>query len=135
MEGQIPMTGPGDLTGVPLVEMELEREEQEDELYSSDDRPEDYLHRFSQVEGMHLQGREGNDAGRLDDFIVHDENWNIMYAVVDVGGMLPGKKVLVSPSLMNFTEWANGKIVVDISEETIRESPEFHLEQLDEEEE
>jgi hypothetical protein len=52
-----------------------------------------------------------------------------------VGGMLPGKKVLVSPSLMNFTEWANGKIVVDISEETIRESPEFHLDQLDEEEE
>jgi hypothetical protein len=131
-EKTIPTTGPGDLTGVPLAEMEIDTEQQQEQMAeeSSDTNAGSGLRRFQEVVGFSLQTRDGNELGQLDDLIVNDENWAIMYAIVDLGGLLPGKKVLVSPSLITYFDWERQEFEIDLTQETVQQSPEFDYDML-----
>lgn len=132
-EKTIPTTGPGDLTGVPLSEMEVDLEDQEEQISGSEEEYYDNLKRFDGVLGFRLQTRTGEDLGRLEDFIVQDDDWKIMYAVVTLGGLLPSKRVLVSPSQMEEINPNTGEIVVSLKAQTIASSPEYSEEMLTDE--
>jgi hypothetical protein len=69
------------------------------------------------------------EVGSLKDFIVDDQEWVIRYLVVDTGSLLPGKKVLVSPSWMDRLDFNRHRMHLDLRKETIREAPEFDPEQ------
>ncbi|MGE5138284.1 MAG: PRC-barrel domain-containing protein, partial [Rudaea sp.] len=70
------------------------------------------------------------EIGHLEDLIFDEESFRINYLVVDTGGWLGGKKVIVPPSWVKDVEWSTGGIPVDLARETIKNSPEFDLESI-----
>ena len=70
---------------------------------------------------------QGSDEaiGRIDDFIVDDETWEVRYLVIDTSPWWFGKKVLVSPHWATRVSWDESKVHVDLSREKIRNSPEW----------
>ncbi len=131
----VPNTLPGDLTAVPLIDMELDREEKEGEQAlipetgttgPETDQPNDRLRSTQALFGDTIHTTNDNRAaGKLFDIVTQSENWNILYLVVDTGGLLSGKKVLVSPNWVRKIDEAGSRIYVNLKQETIQNSPEF----------
>jgi hypothetical protein len=126
----VPNTRPGDLTSVPLIEMELDKEQQIEadmipQTGSGEDQP--HLRNTREILGYTIYAENSNsNAGKLDDLIANGEDWNLLYLVADTGGLLsPGKKVLVSPQWVDAVDEEHSRIVLNLKEETIRNSPEF----------
>jgi uncharacterized protein YrrD len=76
------------------------------------------------VGGYHIQAKDG-EIGHVDDFIIDDETWAIRYLVVDTRNWWPGKKVLVSPQWIERVSWDQKKVFINLSCETIKQSPEY----------
>jgi uncharacterized protein YrrD len=81
------------------------------------------------VTGHHIQALDG-EIGHVDDFIIDDETWAIRYLIVDTHNWWPGKKVLVSPQWIESVSWSESKVFINLSRETIKQSPEFTEESL-----
>jgi uncharacterized protein YrrD len=86
-----------------------------------------HLRSTRSVSGHHIQATDG-EVGHVDDFVIDDETWTIRYLVVDTHNWLPGKKVLVSPHWIDRVSWGDRKVFVALSRETIKNSPEYALE-------
>jgi hypothetical protein len=67
----------------------------------------------------------GGEIGQVSDFLIDDKNWEIRYFLIDTGKWLPGKKVLISPQWIDEINWLDGKVVVQLSREAIKEAPEY----------
>jgi len=76
------------------------------------------------VTGYHIQAGDG-EIGHVEDFIVDDEAWSLRYIVVDTRNWLPGRKVLVSPQWAETVDWAEEKLWLDLSTDSIKNSPEY----------
>ena len=61
----------------------------------------------------------------MEDFIVDDENWAILFLVVDTRNWLSGRKVLLSPQWIKRVEWADSSVHFDLTRESVKTSPEF----------
>jgi stress response protein YsnF len=111
------------------IQQEVEEEEamaevekREEEIIEEEE--DSHLQSLEDVTGYHIHATDGQ-IGHLDDLIVDDENWAIRYMAVDTRNWLPGKKVLVSPHWIEKVSWADSEVYVDLSRETVRNSPEF----------
>jgi hypothetical protein len=90
-----------------------------------------HLQRFGTIRGHVLRSPDGR-AGRLDDFIVNDENWALFFMVVETGGVLEGnKQVLLPPSWVGAI--ADGELTVELSKETVQKSRPYEPERLNDE--
>jgi uncharacterized protein YrrD len=76
------------------------------------------------VSGHHIQAADG-EIGHVDDFIIDDEVWAIRYLVIDTRNWWPGKKILISPQWIERVSWDEAKVFVNLSRETIKQSPEY----------
>ena len=76
------------------------------------------------VTGYYIEATDG-DIGHVDDFIVDTSEWVIRYLVIDTRNWWPGKKVLVSPEWINRVSWADSRVYVDMSKESIKSAPEY----------
>jgi hypothetical protein len=76
------------------------------------------------VKSYHIHANDG-EIGHVEDFIVDDDKWNLCYFMVDTHNWLPGKKVLIMPSWIDHIDWSESKVYVDVSRESIKNSPEF----------
>jgi len=76
------------------------------------------------VTGRHLEANNGS-IGHIADFLIDDETWAIRYLVIDTRNYWPGKKVLISPKWIESLSWEESKIVVNLSKESIKLSPEY----------
>ena len=88
-----------------------------------------HLRSTREVTGYHLQDAVG-EIGHIKDFIVDDESWSIRYLVVDTRNWWPGKKVLISPHWIERISWSESKVFVSLTQETIRNSPEYSEDKL-----
>jgi uncharacterized protein YrrD len=88
-----------------------------------------YLRSSHSVTGHIVEASDG-EIGHVDDFILDDESWAVRYLVVDTGNWWPGKRVLVSPRWIESVSWDKSKVFVDLSRETIRQSPEYDEQSL-----
>jgi hypothetical protein len=70
------------------------------------------------------------EIGHIEDFIIDDETWAIRYLIINTGNWWPGKKVLVSPQWIERVSWSESKAFVNLSRDTIKESPEYTEESL-----
>jgi len=95
--------------------------EESDKAETVDDS---HLRSTKAVLSYHIQARDG-EAGHLEDFIIDDEKWTIDYMVVDTRNWLPGKKVTIAPYWVKTVSWPHAKVYVDLSQETIKNSPEY----------
>lgn len=84
-----------------------------------------HLRSARDVQEYHVQGSD-DAIGRVDDFIVDDESWEVRYLVIDTSHWWFGKKVLVSPHWATRVSWDESKVHVDLSREKIRNSPEWN---------
>jgi uncharacterized protein YrrD len=88
-----------------------------------------HLRSTHDVSGHHVQASDG-EIGHVEDFIIHDETWAIRYLIVGTRNWWPGKKVLVSPQWIKRVSWSESKVFVNLSRETIKQSPEYTDESL-----
>ncbi|MEP7244471.1 MAG: PRC-barrel domain-containing protein [Gammaproteobacteria bacterium] len=65
------------------------------------------------------------DIGHVKDFYFDDETWAIRYLVVDTGGWLANRKVLISPIAIGTANWADKVLPVAITREQVRNSPDI----------
>ena len=83
-----------------------------------------HLRSTHDVSGYHVQATDG-EIGHVEDFIIEDEMWAIRYLIIDTRNWWPGKKVLVAPRWIERVTWSESKVVVNLSRETIKQSPEY----------
>ena len=76
------------------------------------------------VSGLSIQASDG-EIGHVEDFIIDDENWAIRYLIIDTKNWWPGKKVLVSPQWIERISWEESKVYVNLTRESIKQSPEY----------
>ena len=82
------------------------------------------LRSFQIVSGYSVQSRDGS-VGRVTDFLVDGESWEIQASVVDVGSRLSGKRVLVSPTQIERISWDRSTIDLNVPRSDILQAPVF----------
>jgi uncharacterized protein YrrD len=76
------------------------------------------------VSGYLINAMDG-EIGHIEDFIIDDESWAIRYLAIETQNWWPGKHVLVSAKWIERVSWGEGKVFVNLSKESIRQSPEY----------
>ena len=87
----------------------------------------DYGHFRStkEVIGYKIHAMDG-EIGHVEDFIVDSKlTWSIYFLVVDTGGWLSGKKVIVSSKWINRISWDKKEVQVDLIKDKIQNSPPY----------
>jgi len=109
---------------IPLVPILKTKTLKEEEKFAKKHHDSPHLRSTKNVEGYHIHAKDG-DIGHVEDYIVDDEKWNVCFLVVDTHNWLPGKKVLILPRWITRIDWNELTVFVDLSRESIKNSPEF----------
>jgi hypothetical protein len=83
-----------------------------------------HLRSTHDVNGYNVDASDGN-VGSVEDFIIDDETWAIRYLVVNTGHWLSDRKVLVSPQWIENASWDDSRVIVNLTREAIKNSPEL----------
>jgi hypothetical protein len=83
------------------------------------------LRSMHEVTGYHIEANDGA-VGHVKDFMIDDETWAIRYFVVVTHNWWPGKAVIISPKWIERISWPDSKVLVSLSREEIKQSPEFN---------
>ncbi len=76
------------------------------------------------MKGFAIHAVDG-DIGRVEQCYFDDEKWVVRYIVVDTGGILLGRTVLISPVSVREIHWNDGKIHVGLTQDQVRHSPDI----------
>ena len=88
-----------------------------------------HLRSTYEVSGYYIHAKDG-ELGHVEDFVIDDATWAIRYLIVGTRNWWPGKKVLVSPRWIERVSWSESKVFINLSRETIQQSPEYTEETL-----
>jgi len=80
------------------------------------------LRSLNEIRGYRIHAEDG-EIGKLDDFLFDDSAWTIRYFVVDTGGWLAKRLVLVSPESVRTPNWSEKLLPVSLTKERIENSP------------
>lgn len=80
------------------------------------------LHNASDLRGDRIAARDG-EVGAVEQVYFDDESWRVRYFVVDTGGWLAGRKVLISPASIDRAKSSERALAVDLSREQLEHSP------------
>lgn len=124
-----PATGSTPTTGYPIAvapmdaanRPDAQREPEPFEEASRERDPD--LHSAREVMGYRLRAADDH-VGTVDDMLL-DDSWAIRYLVVDTGGILPGKRVLIAPEWVKDIVEGEREVTVEISASIVRASPEY----------
>jgi hypothetical protein len=91
------------------------------------DRPTMALAELRSIKEMTSFALEAADGtiGEVEDFLADRDDWTIRYILVDTGRWLPGRKVLISPSWTESTDWIAGRVHVGLTKEGVQSSPAY----------
>ncbi|MCI0394457.1 MAG: PRC-barrel domain-containing protein [Chloroflexi bacterium] len=64
-----------------------------------------------------------DEIGQVDDFYFDDQYWTVRYLVVNTGGWLFGRRVLLSPTALGEPGWAERVLPVALTREQVEKSP------------
>lgn len=121
--GNYPIGGPGLDLGPVLVAPTAEPDE------ANEEEGDPNLRSTKDVTGHSIEARDG-EIGHVEDFVIDDETWTIRYLIVDTRNWWPGKKVLISPKWIERVSWEASKVVINLSREAIKSSPEYTEKEL-----
>ena len=82
------------------------------------------LRSMNDLEGYAIRASDGT-IGHVKDFYFDDAAWVIRYLVVDTGGWLSSRKVLISPIAIGRPNWAEKVLPVSITKEQVKNSPDI----------
>jgi len=80
------------------------------------------LRSLNEVMGYRISATD-KDVGKVADFYFDDAALVVRYLVVDTGGWLSGRQVLISPESMGEPEWSAQRLPLSLSSEQIEKSP------------
>ena len=86
------------------------------------------LFKAKDLEGAGLAAVDGA-IGEVEECFFDDEKWTVRYLVVDTGGWLSGRRVLISPSSVRDVEVANRQVVVILTRKQVEDSPDVDAHQ------
>lgn len=87
-----------------------------------------HLRSTKKVTGYSIHATDG-EIGKVVDYIIDDENWKIKFLVVDTGSWLNSKKVLLPTGWITKVNWDNSNVIVNVSTDEVKNSPEFDASQ------
>lgn len=83
------------------------------------------LRSLKTVHGYAVKATDGN-IGKVHDFFFDDEFWLVRYLVVDAGGWLTARKVLITPGVVVGTpDWASQTLSVALTRQQVGKSPDI----------
>jgi PRC-barrel domain len=82
---------------------------------------EEHLRSICLVTGYSIHATDGI-IGRIDNFLVDKNNWNIHLLVVETGDWMQNKKILVATSLISNINWADSSVNVNCSLESLSDN-------------
>lgn len=77
---------------------------------------------FSRIRGAGLHARDGV-VGRLDDLYFDDVFWQVRYVIIDTGGWLTGRKVLIAPATIGPFDAARYGFSTSLTRDQVANSP------------
>jgi sporulation protein YlmC with PRC-barrel domain len=99
----------------------------------TEDEPGTSLRSFREIEGYHIVATDGK-IGHVEDLIVDDMDWQLVYLIVDTSNWKPwSKKVLLSIHWLDEISYVHKETTVHLDSEMVKGAPEFDSEKLIEE--
>lgn len=86
------------------------------------------LRQAKDILGYKIRARDG-EIGQVDDLLFDDESWTVRYFVVETGGWLDRKRVLIAPEAVERPDWPVRELPVTLSQEQVRTSPDIDAKQ------
>jgi len=83
------------------------------------------LYRMDKLIGMSISASDG-ELGKVKDIYFDDHRWAVRYLVVDTGGWLANRKVLISPFGVEKIDWDLRSIHVILNKKQVKDSPNFN---------
>lgn len=83
------------------------------------------LRKLGDLFGTAVMATDG-EIGRVHDFYFDDHTWSIRYMVIDTGGWLSGRLVLISPVALQPPDWHGRVFPVSLTRQQIEDSPTIH---------
>jgi hypothetical protein len=77
-----------------------------------------------EVTGYYVQAAD-REIGHLSDLLVDEHDWTIRLLVIDTRNWWPGRKVVVAPEWLERVDWPGQQIVVGLTRDQIKASPEY----------
>jgi len=86
------------------------------------------LRSVKSLKGFAIGAKDG-DIGEAHDFIFDDKNWTVRYVVADTQRWLPGRKVLISPIIVDQADWEGKRLPVLLTQEQVKNSPDISMDE------
>ncbi len=83
-----------------------------------------HLRSTDRVTGYHIHASDG-EIGHVNDFVIDDKTWQILYFVIDTHNWVGGKKVLIPVENIKEIIWEESKVIVDISTAGVKDCASF----------
>ncbi len=80
------------------------------------------LRSAEELPGFAVHATDGN-IGKVEDLYFDDRTWRIRYMVVDTGGWLTGRQVLISPVALRQPDWPGHQFPVSLTKQQVEDSP------------
>jgi uncharacterized protein YrrD len=77
----------------------------------------------------YTMGATDGEIGKVRDFYFDDQSWTIRYLVVETGGWMSDRKVLISPQAVKGRDWHEKVFPVALTQEQVKNSPDIDTEQ------
>lgn len=80
------------------------------------------LRGLKELEGYAAIATDG-DLGKVANFLLDDQRWVVRYLVVEAGGFLTGRRVLISPISLRQVEWSARRFHLALTKIKVKNSP------------
>jgi len=87
------------------------------------------LYRMDRLIGMAVRATDG-EAGKVVDAHFDEQAWTARYLVVETGGWLKRRKLLISPIAVRGVNWDERRIRINLNRRQLESSPAIDLDQL-----
>jgi hypothetical protein len=86
------------------------------------------LRSMTDLQGFTIGATDG-DIGRVEAFYFDDTSFTVRHLVVDTGGWLGGRKVLISPMTLPLIDWEGKRINAELTKSQVEQSPNIDTDQ------
>lgn len=115
--------GIGMMGTFPLAPIVTEKTTEEGEV-NKEPEIKTHLRSTHEVKGYIIHATDG-EIGKVADFILSEQTWQIAFIVVKTGNLFSEKKVLIAPSWIKDVKWNMQEVMVNVSVDAVKNSPEY----------
>jgi len=115
----------GSSPATPTSSASTVKEDREDAGKTAKDLVDQRLRSANELAGYHVKAADG-EVGQVEDLVLDDDLSRILFLVVEVKGVLFGKKVLAGPSLISRVDETDLTVHVDGNRQALKNAQEYN---------